>query len=377
MPYWTPLTTISECSARGLRRANLVFRRPAAAAVAVVALALAPPCVAKTLKFASTAPDGTTWMKSLRQAGTEVEAATEGRIKLKFYPGGVQGDDADVLRKMRIGQLHGGTVRTGVFGKIYSDVQLYNLPMVFHDLDEVDAVRASMDPLLMGGLADAGFVALGIAEVGMAYAMSTKAARSLADARRLKIWSPQGDVSVARTLSAFRISPIPLTIGEVLPSLTTGAIDTVAAPPVAVLSLLWHTRLKYVLDLPFMYVYSPVVVYERSLKGVLEADRAALLRIFGSAVAEGDRRNRGDHDAAWQALRNQGLEFQKPAPAELSEWRSAAQTVTRIWVEDGMISDGMYAKLKAVLAQIREGQANRTVVTEGSSMIRITRETGL
>jgi len=327
--------------------------------LAVVAMALAPPSVAKTLKIATTAPDGTAWMKLLRQAGADIEKATEKRITLRFYPGGVQGDDTDVLRKMRIGQLHGGTVRTGVFGRIYSDIQLYNLPMVFRDLDEVDAVRKIMDPVLIEGLADAGFIAFGVAEVGMAYAMSTKEASSIADARRLKVWSPQGDVPAARTLEAFNISPIPLTISEVLPSLTTGAIDTVAAPPVAVLPLLWHTRLKYVLDLPFMYIYSPLVVSESSLRGIKPADLEVLHRVMGAAVAQADRLNRVDHDAAWKALRGQGLKFVTPSSTEANEWRTVAGTASRIWVDEGLISKPMYERLNTVLTKIRSDQASR------------------
>ena len=354
MSYWTPPTTTSDRP-----RARPALGRMVAATLAAAGVLLALASTAKTLKIATSAPDGTTWMKILRTAGDEVEAATEGRVKLKFYPGGVQGDDADVLRKMRIGQLHGGTVQTGVFDRIYSDIQVYNLPMVFHGLDEVDAVRKVIDPVLIDGLKAQGFVAFGFAEVGMAYAMSTKEASSLEDARRLKVWAPQGDEPSARTLSAFRISPIFLTIGEVLPSLTTGAIDTVAAPPVAVLPLLWHTRLKYVLDLPFMYIYSPLVVYERSLKGIDPADRAALERIMGAAVAQADRRNRADHDSAWQALGKQGLQFLGPTRAEVSEWRTVARTATRIWVDEGIISSGMYHKLMAALAEIRNPQANR------------------
>ena len=355
MPYWTPPTSTSERTGTGCAPSRTVV---AALALAVAMLAAAGS--AKTLKIATGAPDGTTWMKILRTAGADVEAATAGRVKLKFYPGGTQGDDADVLRKMRIGQVHGGSVRTGVFGRIYSDVQVYNLPMVFHGLDEVDAVREVIDPLLIEGLRAEGFVAFGFAEVGMAYAMSTKKASSLEDARRLKVWAPQGDKPAARTFSAFRISPISLTIGEVLPSLTTGAIDTVAAPPVAVLPLLWHTRLKYVLDLPFMYIYSPVVVYERSLEGIDGADRAALVRIMGAAVAEADRRNRADHHAAWRALGKQGLEFLAPTPAEASAWRSAARTATAIWVDEGIISSGMYGRLQAVLTEFRGTRAGRT-----------------
>lgn len=348
MNFSTPRTTTSS---------PRMHRRALVAAAAIVAIALATPSVAKTLKIATGAPDGMAWMKLLRQAGADVEAATEGRVELKFYPGGTQGDDRDVLRKMRIGQLHGGTVRTGVFGRIYSDIQLYNLPMVFRNLDEVDAVRKIMDPMLIEGLAQAGFIAFGIAEVGMAYAMSTKQASSIADARRLKVWSPQGDVPAARMLEAFSISPIPLTIAEVLPSLSTGAIDTVAAPPVAVLPLLWHTRLKYVLDLPFMYIYSPLVVSERGLRGIEPADLAVLHRFLGEAVAEADRLNRADHDGAWKALKGEGLKFLTPTAAEVNEWRTVAATAMRIWIDEGLISKPMYDKLSSVLAETRRRHA--------------------
>ena len=115
--------------------------RCAALATVVAAILLVQPSFAKELKIATSAPDGTAWMKLLRQAGTDVAKATDGRVKLKFYPGGTQGDDRDVMRKMRIGQVHGGSVRTGVFGRTYSDIQLYNLPMVFRSMDEVDAAR--------------------------------------------------------------------------------------------------------------------------------------------------------------------------------------------------------------------------------------------
>lgn len=333
-----------------------------ASAVAIFA-AVAQPSDATVLKIATSAPDGTAWMKILRQAGTDVATTTEGRVKLKFYPGGTQGDDGDVMRKMRIGQLHGGSVRTGVFGRTYSDIELYNLPMVFRSMDEVDAVRRALDADLIEGLGDAGYTAYGIVELGMAYAMSTREARSLMDARRLKVWAPKGDIPAIRLLEAFDIKPITLVIGEVLPSLTTGVIDTVAAPPVAVLPLLWHTRLEYVLDLPFMYIYSPFVIYERSLRGVEPADKAALHRILSKAVAEADRRSRADHDAAWKALGKQGLEFLSPKAADTEQWRAAASQATKVWIKEGIVSQPMYAKLHSVLAEIRDAQAFASVKT--------------
>ena len=333
-----------------------------ATAMTAVALVTAQPSLATELKIATSAPEGTTWMTTLRQAGADVATTTENRVTLKFYSGGTQGDDRDVMRKMRIGQLHGGSVRTGVFGRTYSDIQLYNLPMVFRTMDEVDAVRRALDQDLINGLGEAGYTAYGIVELGMAYAMSTREARSLVDARRLKVWAPKGDIPAIRLLEAFDIKPITLTIGEVLPSLTSGAINTVAAPPVAVLPLHWHTRLEYLLDLPFMYIYSPFVIYDRSLRDVAPADRAALHRILSEAVAEADRRSRAEHDAALKALRKQ-LKFLDPEATQAVEWRNAAAVATQVWIDEGIISQPMYAKLQSVLAEFRGAQAANNVKT--------------
>lgn len=357
MPYWIPPTTTSDCR-RG-------WRGVVAASVFAALVVVAPSATAKTLKIATSAPDGSTWMKVLRQAGADVEAATAGRIEIKYFPGGVRGDDQTVLRRMRVRQLDGGILQTGVFSRLFTDVQIYNLPMVFENLDEVDAARDVMDPLLIEGLAEAGFVALGIAEIGMAYAMSTKQARSLADARRLKVWSPKGDRPAERALAAFRIKPIPLSFAEVLTGLQADLIDTVAAPPVAVLPLFWHTKLKYVLDLPFMYIYSLVVVSDRSLQGVADGDVATLKRIMGEAIVEVDRLNRADHSAAWKTLRNQGLKLLSPTEDQVAEWRSASLVATQLWIDEGIVSDGMHATLMQVLDKVRSAQAVRTVAEPG------------
>ena len=308
---------------------------------------------AKALKIATVSPDGSSWMKILGAAGAELDAATEGRLTLKFYPGGSMGDDASVLRRMRSGQLHGGLVLTTTFAKIYPDTQVYNLPMVFRNMAEVDAVRETMDPLLMAGFREHGFISLGLAEVGMAYPMGTRPARSVADARRLKVWAPQGDAAAVRMLRAFRITPIQMPIGDVLPGLATGLIDTVASPPVATLPLLWHTRLKYVLDLPLMYVYGTLVVSERGLRGVAPADVATLQRIVGDAMVRADRQNRADHDAARQALAAQGLEFIELAATELEEWGDNAARARADWVAEGVISDDIHNAIVARLAEVR------------------------
>ena len=324
------------------------------ACLAFLAAVCAPGAMAKTLKVATTSPPGSSWLKFLTAANEEMRQATDGRLALQIFAGGSKGkDDAVVLRKIRLGELHGALMTAAVFQRIYPDVQIYNLPMAFRDLAEVDAVRERMDPVLLAGLGEAGFEAFGIAEVGMAYPMSTKAVRTVADGRRLKVWSPAGDLAAARTLEAFGIAPVSLTIADVLPGLSSGMIDTVAAPPVAALPLQWHTRLKYVIDLPIMYIYGMMVVDKRALRGVDEADIATMRRIMRPAVAKADRQNRADHENVLAALKNQGLQFITLTPEELQDWRGFATAASQRWVQEGVIGTEIHAMLQNHLAAIR------------------------
>jgi len=96
---------------------------------------------AQTLKMATVAPDGLAWIKQLRTAMKAIDQETEGRVKFKLYPGGVQGDDSTVLRKMRIGQLQGGALAAGALIRFYTDLQIYNMPLQFKNSNEVQHVR--------------------------------------------------------------------------------------------------------------------------------------------------------------------------------------------------------------------------------------------
>ena len=106
-------------------------------------------------------------MVAMEAAGERIAAETEGRVALRFYPGGVMGDDTAVLRKIRFGQLQGAALTTGALQNDFTDVQLYNLPMLFNDFDEVDALRAQFDPELLAGLEEAGWVAFGLRKRGL------------------------------------------------------------------------------------------------------------------------------------------------------------------------------------------------------------------
>ena len=328
------------------------------ALIATLCVCLSLSVVAQTsFKIATVSPDGSAWMRDLRRTTSLIEAQTEGRVSFRVYPGGVMGDDRAVLRKMRARQLQGGIVQTGVLEPISSAVQLYNLPMFFRDFEEVTAVRSAMDDILLQDLADHGFEALGFVGVGFANAMSSKSGTSINDARRLKVWAPKGDAGAVRLLDAFGIVPVPLSIVDVLAGLQTGLIDTVAVPPTAAIVLQWHTRLDYILDLPFMYIYSVFVLDARQFARLEPRDQELTRKTFQTFLSRVEQQNYADHDRALAALARQGLTLLTPSDEEIATWRDAAERAATAWVASDILVQEHVDLLEKTVATYRESAA--------------------
>lgn len=338
----------------------MIFSRRALVNALIIALSvgLGPYVVAQTtFKIATVSPDGSAWMRDLRRTTSLIEAQTEGRVKFRVYPGGVMGDDRAVLRKMRARQLQGGIFQTGTLETISSAVQLYNLPMFFRDFEEITKVRKEMDHILIEDLAAHGFEAFGFVGVGFANAMSSKSGTSIEDSRRLKVWAPKGDTGAVRLLSAFGIVPVPLTIVDVLAGLQTGLIDTVAVPPTAAIVLQWHTQLDYILDLPFMYIYSVFMLDARQFARLEASDQELTRKTFRTFLARVEQQNYADHDRAVAALEKQGLTVLKPSDAEVAEWRAAADRATAAWVDNEILVREHVNLLEKTVATYRESAA--------------------
>ena len=207
---------------------------------------------AMRFKIATLSPEGSVWMQKMREGAEELARKTENRVKIKYYPGGVMGDDKAVLRKIRIGQLHGGALVGGSLSRFYPDNQIYNLPLKFRSFEEVDYVRKHLDQRIAQGLEKGGFVTFGIAEGGFAYVMSTVPIRTVVEMRRQRVWIPDNDTMILETVKAFDITPFPLSIADVQAGLQTGLINTVTTPPIGAVALQWHTQINYLMYEPFM-----------------------------------------------------------------------------------------------------------------------------
>ena len=320
-----------------------------------ILLLIATPLQAVTLKIATVAPDGTSWMKAMRQAAKEIKKETDGRVKLRFYPGGVMGNDKSVLRKIRVGQLHGGAITSGGLSNLYPDIQIYSLPFLFRSAKEVDYVRKQMDEKLIAGLKSKGFVSYGLIEGGFAYLMSQTPFSSAEALKQLKIWAPEGDKLSYNAFKSIGVTPVPLAITDVLTGLQTGLIDTVGTTPIGAIALQWHARIKHLADVPLTYIYASLVIKERALKKVSAADRALLQQVLSKTFRELSQLNRQDNNGARKALQKQGISFHSPELDNDSDWKKAMDRVVRDSKQTNPLSKPLLHEVDQLLLEIRTG----------------------
>jgi TRAP-type C4-dicarboxylate transport system substrate-binding protein len=283
---------------------------------------------AKTIKIATISPDGTYWMKQMRAGAEEIKQRTGGRVKFKFYPGGVMGNDEIVLRKIRIGQLHGGAITIGYLAKSTPEVTVYGLPFLFSSLDEADEVRKVTDPLLLEQIEKNGFVSFGFAQGGFTYLMSKEPVNSFDDLREQKSWVPEkSDVGMS-VYNNIGITPVSLPLSDVLTGLQTGLINTIITSPIGALALQWHTHVNYVVDFPLNYLAAMLVIDKKVFNQLTESDQKIVREVMMDVYKKIDAQNKKDSIAARNALINQGVNFVKLKAEEKPEWTKLGDVVT-------------------------------------------------
>jgi TRAP-type C4-dicarboxylate transport system substrate-binding protein len=310
---------------------------------------------AAVLKIATVTPEGSVWMEAMRAGAKEIQERTAGRVQIKYYGGGVMGNDNKVLGKIRIGNLHGGAFTPSALQNIYPEISLYGLPLVFDSEAEAAYVRERLDQTLLDGLDDKGFVSFGFAATGFAVIMSNDPVDGLSDLKGKRVWVPEGDTISYASMEALSLSPVTLPLTDVLTGLQTGLIDIVAISPIGALVLQWHTKVSYVTDMPLVYTLGFMAVDKKAFNKISPADQQIVREVMGGLYAEFDQKNLVDNKDALQALLNAGIELVAPAEGQKSQIREVLAASNLDMAQQGDYSLDLYNLMMQYVEEYRAG----------------------
>lgn len=212
-----------------------------------------------------------------------------------------------------------------------------------------------MDAGVLANLKQHQLISFGISEVGFAYLMSQNPVPDMATLKQQKVWAPQGDAISQSAFEAVDITPVPLPLGDVLTGLETGLIDTVGTSPLGAIALQWHSRVRYLTDVPLIYLYGAVVFDKRSIDQLPRGDQQLLESVMaGTARAIGER-SRKDNNEARQALAAQGIQFITPDVSQMSQWRASVDKAMQRLADAGQLDRDALATLQRILEKLRSG----------------------
>ncbi|MFQ5547256.1 MAG: TRAP transporter substrate-binding protein DctP [Woeseia sp.] len=325
-------------------------------ALAATTLLMTVSVGAAELKIATLAPERSGWVQEMRKGAREIRERTDGRVVMKFYVGGSQGNDKQVLRAIRTRRLHGGAFTPMSLQDRYADVNIYGLPFLFESEKEVDYVRGRMDRKLLQGLEEAGFISFGFTNGGFVFLMSNEPVRGLDDLKGKRVWVPEGDRISYATVEALDLSPVTLPLTDVLTGLQTGLIDIVLFPPIGTLALQWHTKVKYLTEMPILFSMGLMAIDATAFGRLSEGDQQIVREVMAGIYEDFSNVNREDNKNAKEALLNSGVQSVQPTAGELEKIHEIMERTNRQLGEQGLFSMALYDEMIGHIDDYRRQQ---------------------
>jgi len=259
-------------------------------------------------KIASDAPDGSSWVNTVKDVGRTLYKETKGEIGIRIYPGSIMGDQSTVLKKIKIGQLDGCTFSSGGLSLIYKDSVIMGFPMVFKSYEEYDYVRDKMSGFFEKEFEKNGFILLGWSEVGFIYLFSKKRVYNVPTLKNSKPYLVEGDTISLELFKEIGATPVPIQISDVMTGLQTGLIDTVFGSPYTMIALQWFTKVKYMASMPLTLMIGAILVDKDTFNSMPEDYQKRMKTLFTTKFDGLNKKVRQDNVNAMTSLKKNGLE---------------------------------------------------------------------
>jgi TRAP-type transport system periplasmic protein len=307
------------------------------------------------IRLGALAPRGTAWHRGLLELGEKWRAAQGNGAEFIVYGGGSQGGEADMVRRMRVGQLNAAMLSVIGLNEIDASVSaLQKMPLVFRSWEELDYVRGKLRPGLDKRFLDKGFVVLCWGDAGWVRFFSKEPALRPADYRRMKIFAWAGDAPQIDIMKSLGYQPVVLEVSDILPGLQTGMVNMVPSTPFWALTLQFHNHASHMLELDWAPMVGAVVVTRKAWDAMSPAGREAM-RSAGEAIgAELRAVSRREHQESVAAMQKRGLKVQKVSPEVETEWRRSAEEMYPL-IRGKMVPAEFFDEVQRLLGEYRAG----------------------
>ena len=310
------------------------MHRPACLVIVMVVLflfgTLLPPPFAGgqspvIIKLATLAPEGSPWIQVLKAAADETQQKTGNAVQFKIYPGGVMGDERDMVRKMHIGQLQAAMLSSASLASMYPEIDVLQTPFLFDSYPETDFVVGKMEDGFKSGLEKNGYVALGWSEAGFVYLMSTVPVETLELLRKAKVWIWNDSPMSKAIFEEAGVIGVPLSISDVLVGLQTGLVEVVYVPPSVAVALQWFTRIKYITDAPLNYMLGGLVAKKEAFDKIDPQHQSLVKEVFQRHMTRLKEIIRAENQEALTVMQKQGIKLISPGKAQIADYKAISE----------------------------------------------------
>ncbi|UCE54329.1 MAG: TRAP transporter substrate-binding protein DctP [Desulfobacterales bacterium] len=276
---------------------------------------------AQVIKIATLAPEGSSWIQTFNAVNEEISKKTNNQVRFRIYPGGVLGDEKDMIRKMYIGQIQGAVLTSSGLSAIFHEMDVFQIPFLFKNYEEVDYVIDKMDAFFKKGFDTKGYIMLGWSEGGFVRLMSTVPVDTLDKLKKAKVWTWEDSPMAKAVFNEAQVMAIPLSVPDVLVGLQTGLVDVVYAPPSGAIAMQWFTKTKYITDVPLIFLVGALVVKKNVFQKISPEHQKLLRESFQQHMDQLKRVIRKENQDALQVMAKHGVKILKPSQDQIKEFK--------------------------------------------------------
>ncbi len=310
------------------------------------------------IKLATLAPENSSLVKIFKEIDDELRRETGGRVGFKIFSGFALGDERDVFRKLRIGLIHAATLSANFLNDLNPNMRVLQVPFLFNNYQEVDHVLEKVEPDFSKTFSNEGYHVLGWSEVGFIYIMATVPVARIDDLKGKKVWSTANSPMANAVFMRAKVSPVTISTPDVLVALQTNLLEVVYNSPYYALVTQWHTRIKYIIDLPLAYIGGALIMSNKAFSKIPSQYRQAVEQVCAKHLRRLIEKTRKDNEDALKLIYARGVTQITVEPAEIERFKQLLDQAMEDIAPESLSRDYL-GQITAMLEAYRAGQEEK------------------